>query len=66
MSRASDLADRLIGTCDNVIVEEELETADDIVEFDSLAFLCSACGWWCSTDELNNETSEDLCDDCND
>lgn len=65
MSRATDLSDRLIGTAENCIVEEELETADEIVEFEELAFNCSQCGWWCSTEELNNETSEDLCDDCN-
>ncbi len=29
-------------------------------------FWCDGCGWCCSTDELNNEGSEDLCDDCND
>ena len=66
MSRASDLADRLIGTADNVYPEEELETPDEIVEFEELAFLCGQCGWWCSTEELNNETEQDLCNDCND
>ena len=67
MSRASDLADRLVGTADNVIVMEELgDDPESIEEFDGLAFLCDQCGWWCSTEELNNESSENLCDDCND
>lgn len=40
---------------------ENQETVDRIEEH---VFLCAGCGWWCSTDELNNETQEDLCDDC--
>lgn len=65
MSPAQDLADRLIGTCDNCDPCEEL--GDDIVaieEFDQLCFECSECGWWCSTDELNNEDGDNRCDEC--
>lgn len=64
MSRASDIADEYIGTARNMIPEEELETKDDLVEFDELAFMCDQCGWWCSTEELNNGGMLNLCDDC--
>lgn len=64
MTKASDLADDLIGTARTVVVEEELDTQAEVEEFDALAFVCDGCGWWCSTDELNNLTAENLCDDC--
>jgi hypothetical protein len=67
MSRASDLAHDLIGTCNSFpIPSEELETTAELVEFDSLAFCCDGCGWWVSTEELYNETSRDLCQECHD
>ena len=28
-------------------------------------FWCDGCGWCCSTEELNNDGPEDLCDTCN-
>lgn len=35
-----------------------LELLDDQV------FWCDECGWCCSTEELNNEGMDNLCDDC--
>lgn len=32
--------------------------------FDEIAFLCDGCNWYCSVDELHNESAEQLCDDC--
>lgn len=63
------VAERLIGTCvDSVesVCEEVGVNPDDIAEeLDNLMFCCDGCGWYCSTDELNNETGEQLCDECN-
>lgn len=64
MSKARDLADKLIGTCESAVIHEEMDTDAEIAEFDELAFLCEQCDWWCSTDELNNDGPINLCDDC--
>lgn len=61
-----ELADRLIGTAENCNVHEELgEDIAILSAFDALAFECDGCGWWCGTDELNNDDGRDLCDQCN-
>lgn len=31
---------------------------------DAAIFLCDNCGWWCETDELNNDTGDQFCNDC--
>ena len=58
------LADRLIGTAQTCIPEEELENAEDVESFETLAFQCDVCGWWCDVEELNNLTSRNLCEEC--
>lgn len=61
------LAEHLIGTCSNFPIPQEVfQSEADLMAFDALAFVCDCCGWWCSTDELNNETSRDFCDQCKD
>jgi hypothetical protein len=75
---AQAIADRLIGTADTsevFVIEEMCETHEltpeecRSTEFntarDELYFCCDQCGWYCDTEELNNETDENLCDDCN-
>lgn len=71
---AVKVADRLVGQCmqDLDQVTEELNIPLEIrrsseftATIDDLCFCCDGCGWWCSTEELNNEGPEDLCDDCN-
>jgi hypothetical protein len=77
-STAQKIADRVIGTAhpsDIFVIEEECENAaltaseTQSIEFaslcDDLYFCCDGCGWYCSTDELNNDTDESLCDECN-
>lgn len=64
MSRAEELAERLIGTCENCNPAEELTTDTEMTAFDALAFECNVCGWWCSTEELNNGGHQNLCDEC--
>ena len=60
-----ELAYTLIGTCRSFpLPEEELASQQEVEEFDSLAFCCQQCGWWCSTEELNNIGPRDLCDEC--
>lgn len=64
MTKAEELAERIIGTCTSCNPCEELETEAELAEFDALTFECNVCGWWCSTDELNNEGHQNLCDEC--
>lgn len=44
------------------IEERQSQHLRDLIGMD--VFWCEGCGWCCSTEELNNETNEDLCDDC--
>lgn len=75
---AVKVADRLIGQCmqdldqvteelgDELSIPLELRRSSEFsATIDDLCFCCDGCGWWCSTEELNNEGPEDLCDDCN-
>lgn len=63
MSRASDLAERLMGTCDNLDMDEHEDFgAEEWAEFDSLVFCCSACGWWCEAGEMQDDGES--CSDC--
>jgi hypothetical protein len=61
-----ELAESVIGTCNNIVDELEELTLEESYTFDSLVFCCDGCGWWCGTEELNNLTDEELCDQCND
>lgn len=71
---AEKLAERLIGQC-TVSLDEALNDAvgldittapaELLAAIDSRVFCCDGCSWYCSTDELMNETGRDLCDDCN-
>lgn len=63
--KAQELAEQLIGTSGVLCVDpaEQLDEGET-EEFDRLAFSCDGCGWWCSTEELNNDTDDQLCDDC--
>ena len=62
------LADELIGSCRSLtdIEQGELDQQEFADAFDLLAFECSCCGWWCSTDELNDGevSTEQLCAQC--
>lgn len=66
------VADRLEGQClldlaaalneqgiDETAIDEEL-----CEQVESRVFLCDQCGWWANADELNNETDQQLCDQC--
>lgn len=67
MSRAQEIADSLIGTAQSVhdvATEDECENDAVMSELYTLAFECDRCGWWASTEELNNEDDEELCDEC--
>lgn len=76
---AQTIADQVIGTAnppdvrviENVCEElaltaEEAKSMQFAAACDELYFCCDGCGWYCSTEELNNDTDENLCDDCND
>lgn len=64
MSRASDLAESLEGTCNSTPAEMEDFTADELAEFDSLIFECTECGWWFETGEANEGPNGDVCTAC--
>jgi len=69
---AQEAADALIGQC--VISLEQwveqsphpewIDSQDFLSAWDQLAFLCDGCGWYCSTDELNNDEGGEVCEDC--
>ena len=63
--KVEELAERLVGTCVTCLVAEELETKEQLEQFDGLAFQCDQCGWWCAAEELHNEHGQSLCDECN-
>ena len=66
------LTGRLEGQCildaDQVLEEMGLEHLVEDVEvseqIDGEVFCCNGCGWWSSTEELHNETDENLCEQC--
>jgi Zn finger protein HypA/HybF involved in hydrogenase expression len=65
----NELAHELIGTCSNIDPEEELGSdMATLLEFDSLAFRCESCEWWCSMDEAYESSSghDFLCEQCKD
>ena len=65
MSRATDLAEKLVGTCRFIDISIALNDNIHLIEeFDTLAFSCDGCGWWCDISELNNENGERFCDEC--
>lgn len=45
--------------------EEDLSELDRIT-LDAEIFCCDCCGWWCETDEKNDdqETGIEVCNDC--
>lgn len=61
MGKASDAAERLMGTCDDGGEETEDLTPAELEEFDQLVFRC-ACGWWCEIGEMSPDGEH--CDDC--
>lgn len=64
---AQEAADQLIGTAGSLHdnPEWDQDSKPFCIALDELCFCCDRCGWWCSSDELNNDTGEELCDDCN-
>ena len=60
MSRATELAKELEGTCMNY-PETDDWTTQELEELDSLVFECMICGWWFDT---MDEVEEQTCSDC--
>ena len=58
------VVNELVGTASIPTDEQRLIIERNLGTFDSEIFLCDQCGWWCSTDELNNLEGERHCDDC--
>ncbi len=65
------MAENLIGRCSAVTSADEESIQEEWTQeqreyFDTLAFLCDDCGWWCDMSECNNEENlQGLCDQCN-
>jgi hypothetical protein len=64
--KVQQLAAALLGTTGGTTLDEQIEelTTEECEEFDDIVFNCERCNWWCSTEELNDETGMQLCDDC--
>jgi len=73
----TELADRLIGTCNNT--DKDVEEISDgefddlmdlpyetLLELDEIVLLCTFCGWWCASDEVNTDDGDAVCSDCKD
>lgn len=64
----SDVADDLRGTTQDIgavlrvhgVESFDELTEDDCFVLDSIVLLCELCGWWCDSDEME----DDLCDEC--
>lgn len=49
------------------MTQEEIDNRALEAALNDLMFECDSCGWWCSTDELNNDGEsiyDEACDDC--
>lgn len=70
-ARAQDIADQLIGTCrskHDAMTQEEIDDPTLEAALNDLMFECDCCGWWASTEELNNDGElagyDEACDEC--
>lgn len=73
--QVNELADRLLGTPDNLenVVKELFQVSSSKIDpaslqdVDDRVFECSECGWWCGIHDLADDTGYDLiCQDCED
>lgn len=69
LTDAERVADRLIGTCmesiESVCEDLGIDDPDSLAEeLDGLMFVCDGCGWYCSVDELHDDTEQRLCEEC--
>lgn len=48
------LAEELIGTTGNVLLEDQIALlpAYELADFEATCFRCVVCDWWCGMDEL--------------
>lgn len=63
-ARAFHVADELVGTARNINEITHAAERNDIdfcTEFDSYAFECEVCGWWCADDERGSDM---ICLEC--
>lgn len=71
-ARVQEIADDLIGTAKSlhdVATQEEIDTPGFEEKLYQLCFECGCCGWWSSTEELNNDPGQEydeMCDECKD
>lgn len=67
IAAAEELAEQLLGTCNNELGEPLYEkyslNADFTSTFDDLVFNCDCCGWWF---EANEQDEEYRCEGCHD
>lgn len=67
---AQEIADDLIGTPQSLhdaMTDEQTDNSALMQAVYELAFECGCCGWWASTEELNNDEGQEfdeLCDEC--
>lgn len=70
-ARAHQIAEELIGTARSkwdAMTQQEIDDPTLEAALNDLMFECDCCGWWCSTEELNNngelEAFDEVCDEC--
>lgn len=69
-ARAQQVADDLIGTArsqHDFLSQQEIDDPTLQSKLNDLCFECDCCGWWASTDELNNDEGQqygEMCDEC--
>lgn len=64
MSLAQEIADQLLGSCydlGEVITYAQSEDVALLAELDQLVMRCDTCGWWVETDEVDDDSN---CEDC--
>lgn len=69
-ARAHGIADDLIGTArsqHDFMTQQEIDDPTLRSKLNDLCFECDCCGWWASTEELNNDEGQqydEMCDEC--
>lgn len=69
MTRAEEVADKLLGSVADLLdyaTVEERDDAEFCAALDQLVMLCDGCGWWCETGEMDTAGAHAICEQCQD
>lgn len=65
--RATECADELNGSCkslSDVATPDEINNMEFCNALDALVMQCESCGWWVDAEEINTDSGEARCNDC--